>query len=160
MYLALSYITQCTIQPRTSDSTYAYMYRHGIENKSTLLHCYVASVLNTNLLFSYTLQVLTRCQLQTNSSSVSHLTAPTYFISHGSNNDQWVGEFWNLTSMCRWLENSATCRSTEWSNATNNAIHLTGKFAPAGSPMHYKCDVMLITFHCLLLGKVHCSTKL
>ena len=43
-------LTQSTILPRTSDPTHIYGYRHGLENKTTLLHCYIASVLNTNLL--------------------------------------------------------------------------------------------------------------
>ena len=43
-------LPQYTVHPRTSYSTYAYIYRHGSENKTTSLHCYVATVLNTNLL--------------------------------------------------------------------------------------------------------------
>ena len=86
--LTLSYITHCTIHPRTSDSTYVYIYRHGLENKSTSLHCYVASMLNTNLLFGYAPQLLMLCQLCADSSSVSRLAAPTHFVPHGSNNNQ------------------------------------------------------------------------
>ena len=44
-------LTQRTVHPRTSHSTYVYIDRHGLENKSTSLHCNIASVLNTNLLF-------------------------------------------------------------------------------------------------------------
>ena len=108
-----------------------------------------------NLLFGYAPQVFMWCQLCTNSSSVSRFTAPTHFVPHGSNNDQWVDRFWNHTSVCRWLENSATCRSDKRSNTTNITIYFNRKFVQPGSPTLPKHDATLITFHCLLLGKVH-----
>ena len=67
---------------------YTWIYRHGLENKTTSLHCYVASVQNTSLLFGYVLQVLTWRQLHINISSVSHLTTLTHFVQCGSKNGQ------------------------------------------------------------------------
>ena len=64
-----------------------YIYRHGLENKTTSLHCYIASVLNTNLRFGYAPQLLTQGQLHMDSSSVSCLTALTHFGPRGSKND-------------------------------------------------------------------------
>ena len=48
-------VTQCNILPRTSDSTYLYIYKQGLEINTTSLHYYVTSVLNTHLRFGYTL---------------------------------------------------------------------------------------------------------
>ena len=155
VHLASSYIIECTIHPRTSDSTYACIYRPGLEIKATSLHCYVACMLNTQLLFGYAPQVLTQWQLHMDSSSVSHLTGPAPFSPRGSNNDQWEGGFWNFTWVCRWLESSATWGSDERLNATNIALYFSGKFVPIGSTMHPKHDIMLITFHALLLGKAY-----
>ena len=123
---------------------------HGLDNTFPSLHYYIASVLNSHLLFGYAQQVLTRGQLRTDSSSVSRLTASAHFVPHGSNNSQWLGGFLNFTSMCRWSENSATCESDGRSNATNIAIYFNAQFV---STTHPKRDVTLITFDYLLLER-------
>ena len=95
-------------------------------------------MLNNKLLFGYALQVLMRHKLRTYSSSVCCLTPSTPFILCGSNSNQCIHQFWNFTSVCRFLENLLMCGSDEWLNVTNLSIRFNGKFASAGSPTHPK----------------------
>ena len=152
-----------TVHPRTSDSTYAYIhvYRHGLENKTTTLYCYKASMLNNNLLFGYSPQVHMRHQLHTDSSSVPCLKALTSFVPCGSNKSWCIGQFWNFTSVWRWLENSATCKYDKWLNATNTPIYFNGKFGPSrlsNAPQMWRhvCNQhCILVYSFTLLGMAH-----